>query len=169
MLTIHKFTYYLFVSVLSLLALSSCATHAPSTLTPAQQGQLNLYATLQLVATTNTAVIQTTTGLNQQQVLTDEQTRAVLGWAKQVNDATRTALTVLDSGQTPAAKTKAVLALLSKLELPPPVAALVNAKPTGSAVLAVVNSIVSIQQIIAKIQATPPALMNLAKGAPATP
>ncbi len=162
MLTIRKSTYIFFASLLTLLA--SCAAHAPSTLTPAQQTQLNLYATVQLIASTNTEVIQAVTSLNTQQVLTDAQTREVLGWAKQVNDASRAALTVLDSAQSPDAKTKAVLALLGKLQLPPTVAAFINAKPTGAAVLAAVNAIVSIQQIIAKIQATPPALMNVAKG-----
>lgn len=151
--------------ILALGLFSSGCVHNP-TLTPAQQTQVNLYASLDLIASSNKAVTQSIVALNKAGTVGDTVTRQILDYNQQINDASRAALTVLDSTQTPEAKALAVVGLLQKLQLPPPVASFVNSNPSVSAVVALINSIVSIQQTIAKITATPPAMLSVAKVAP---
>lgn len=142
---------------------SACA-HNPN-LTKAQQAQINLYSSLDVITTANKTVAQATVALNTQGLISADATRSVRDWSLKVNEAARGALAVLDSAQTPAQKTQAVLDTLKKLDLPKPVADFVNSNPNAEAALAVIRSIVQIQQIIAQINATPPALLSVAKGA----
>jgi hypothetical protein len=153
------------IAVFLLFALIGATCHKNANLTPGQQTQLNLYKTLNAISIGNKAAIQSITALNAQKLISDPVTRAFLGYSQQVNDAERAGLKVLDSAETPEQKATAVLELLKKLDLPPPVKAFVNSSPTAAAVVSVIQSIVSIQQAIAQVLATPPALLSVDKGA----
>lgn len=134
-------------------------------LTPAQNTTINLYTSLELITSANKSVAEGVVAANAQGSINDATTRAVRDWSLKVNDSARTALTVLDSTQTPVQKAQAVLDVMKRLDLPKPVADFVNSNPSASAALAVVKSIVSIQQLVSQINATPPALLGVDKGA----
>ena len=153
------------IPFLILASIAASCRNGTSNLTPAQQTQVNLYASVDVITTANKGVAQGIVALNKQGTVGDEITRSVLGWSKKVNDSARTSLAVLDSAQTPAAKAQAVLDLLKVLDLPAPVAAFVNSNPSVAAVVDVVKLIVQIQQTVAQVRATPPALLSVAKGA----
>lgn len=161
MVDFRRFSTLILLVVLALGA-GGCVHNNPN-LTPAQNTQLNLYSTLDLITTANRDVTKAVISLNAAGTVSTPVTRAVLDYAQQVNDASRAALAVLDSSQTPQQKATAVLAALKKLDLPPPVKEFVNSNPNVAAVVSVVNSIVAIQQAIAQAAATPPALLGTAK------
>lgn len=153
-------------SIFAIFALLLTACQHNPAYTPAQQTQVNLWSTLDVIAGTNRNVAAAIVSLNKQGQTTDALTRSVLGYNEQINNGVKAASQVLDSGQTPEAKANAIVNLLKTLDLPPPVKEFVNSNPKVAAVLALVNSIVSIQQQIARVAATPPALLSVAKGTP---
>ena len=138
---------------------------AGSTLTPGQQTTLNLWAAVNTISSANRAIAQTVVTLNAQKQLSDDVTRAILTYSKEAAAVERGAVLVLDSQKTPQEKVTAVFELLRTLNLPPAVQQFINSSPTGQAVAALVNSIVSIQQAIGKTLATPPSLVSVTKGA----
>lgn len=153
------------VSIILLALLLSACQHNPN-LTTAQQTQINLYASLDLITSTNKSVTQSMIALNQAGTVNDATTKAVLAYNQQINDAGRAALVVLDSTQTPAIKAQSVIDLLKKLNLPPAVAQFANSNSTVAAVLAVIKSIASIQQSITQITAAPVSTLSVAKVTP---
>jgi hypothetical protein len=163
MLTIRKSTYVFFAVILSLLC--SACQHNPN-LTTAQQTQVNLYSALDVITSANKSVTQSMIALNQAGTVNEATTRAVLAYNQQINDAGRAALIALDSTQSPTAKAQAVIDLLKKLDLPPPVAQFVNSNPAVASVLAVVKSIASIQAAITQITTAPVSTLSVAKVTP---
>lgn len=153
------------VAIMAVAFLMGATCHkAGSTLTPGQQTTLNLYAAVNTISSANRAIAQTVVNLNTQKQLSDQVTRAVLTYSKAVTEVERGAVIVLDSNRQPQEKVQAVFDLLRTVNLPPEVAQFINTSPTGQAVLSLVNTIVSIQQAIARTLATPPALVSVAKG-----
>ena len=138
---------------------------AGSTLTPGQQATVNLYATVNTIAASNKAVVDTTINLNKAGTLGDDVARSILEYCQKVSAADRAALTVLDSAQTPEQKTAAVFAALRSLDLPEPIKQFVNSNPAAQTVAGLVRTIVSIQQLIATALATPAHLVTVTKGA----
>jgi hypothetical protein len=152
-----------FVIAILLTAGTGATCHkANSNLTPGQQAQVNVYASLNAIAVGNKTVAQSVVALNSSGTLGDDITRQILGYSKNVADSERAALAVLDSTQTPEAKALAVLEVMKKLALPAPIQTFLNSTPATQAVLSLVNSIVSIQQTIARLIVTPPPLLNTA-------
>lgn len=152
----------LFPLIILSLLFSSCVKN--SNLTPHQQTQVNLYTALSSVASTNLAVTKTAVALNSNKTISDETTRAILGYTSQVSTATRSALEVLDSTKTPAEKAQAVLGLMGKLDLPPPVKKFISDGSANSALSSVISSITLIQQSILRVVTTPPVLLDTTKG-----
>lgn len=142
--------------------MTGCRHNNPN-LTPAQNAQVNLYATLDVITTANRELARSMVALNAAGTVPDAQTRAVLGYSQQINDGARAALAVLDGSATPAEKTAAVLDALRKIDLPPAVKEFVSSNPNAAAVISIVNSIVSIQRVIVQVASTPPALLDTTK------
>jgi hypothetical protein len=154
------------VAILAVALLMGATCHkAGSTLTPAQQTTVNLWAAVNTISSANRAIAQTVVTLNAQKQLSDDLTRAILAYSKEATAVERGAVVVLDSAKTPQEKVAAVFDLLRTLNLPPSIQQFLNSSPTGQAVAALVNSIVSIQQAIGRTLATPPALVSVTKGA----
>jgi hypothetical protein len=147
------------LALLALLPAVGCH-HVNSTLTPAQQTQLNLYATLNLVVSTDHDIIVAVTGLNKAGTLSTPLTGALLRYADKVNNTSRTALQALNSSQDPAARVLAVVNVLKSLDLPPEVNQFLNSNPTIEAVVNLVNAIKSVQMTITQMTTAPPAALN---------
>jgi hypothetical protein len=151
--------------VAALVLTGATCRKANSNLTPGQAAQVNAYASLNAIAVANKTIAQAAVSLNKSGTLGDDITRQILGYSQNVANAERAAVAALDSSQDATTRAAAVLEVLKKLTLPAPVQEFLNSKPATQSILALVNSIVSIQQTIARVIATPPPLLVVTKGA----
>jgi hypothetical protein len=138
------------------LLLSGCVKHV-STLTPAQNITLSVDQALDVIARSNRAAAKATLELNTSKVLTDAETRAILGYNGEVDTVVLKALAANQASGT-TDKVTAVMAALSAItQLPPEVKSYLSGPKANAlaSLAALIQSSISIAQGLISRSAAP--------------